>query len=52
MPTSHTWSHMLFHIDAIVLDRVLHDTYIDANVPDVVIHENTYQKSYVMTYVS
>ncbi|KHG03621.1 hypothetical protein F383_27219 [Gossypium arboreum] len=32
---------------------VLHvTTYIDANVPDVVLHENTYKKSYVMTYVS
>ncbi|KHG08837.1 hypothetical protein F383_36060 [Gossypium arboreum] len=26
-------------------------TYIDANVPDMVLHENTYW-TYVMTYVS
>ncbi|KHF97305.1 hypothetical protein F383_36870 [Gossypium arboreum] len=43
---------MISHIDATVPNRVLHDTYIDANVPDVVLHENTYRKSYVMTYVS
>ncbi|KHG06766.1 Aspartate--tRNA ligase [Gossypium arboreum] len=24
----------------------------DADVPDMVLHENTYRKSYVMTYVS
>ncbi|KHG29198.1 hypothetical protein F383_13781 [Gossypium arboreum] len=38
MPTSQTWSYILSHIYA--------------NVPDVVLHENTYQKSNVMTYVS
>ncbi|KHG27941.1 hypothetical protein F383_09642 [Gossypium arboreum] len=27
-------------------------SHIDANVPDVFLHENTYRKSYVMTYVS
>ncbi|KHG20247.1 hypothetical protein F383_24441 [Gossypium arboreum] len=27
-------------------------THIDANVPDVVLHENTYRKYYVMTYIS
>ncbi|KHG14020.1 hypothetical protein F383_18424 [Gossypium arboreum] len=27
-------------------------TYIDANLPNMVLHKNTYQKSYVMTYVS
>ncbi|KHF99033.1 hypothetical protein F383_38252 [Gossypium arboreum] len=43
---------MLSHIDATVLDKVLHDTYIDVNVPNMVLHENTCQKSYVMTYVS
>ncbi|KHG08891.1 hypothetical protein F383_35959 [Gossypium arboreum] len=42
MPTSQTWSYMLSHIDATVLDKVLHvTTYIDANVPYVVLHENT-----------
>ncbi|KHG17430.1 hypothetical protein F383_21536 [Gossypium arboreum] len=43
---------MLSHIEATITNRVLHDTYIAANVPDMVLHENTYGKSYVMIYVS
>ncbi|KHG03899.1 hypothetical protein F383_26910 [Gossypium arboreum] len=42
MPTPQTWSYMLSHIDTTIPDRVLHDTYIEVNVLDMVLHENIY----------
>ncbi|KHG13223.1 hypothetical protein F383_18702 [Gossypium arboreum] len=39
MPMSQTWSYT-------------QKAEVDANVLDVVLHDNTYQKSYVMIYVS
>ncbi|KHF99605.1 2,3-bisphosphoglycerate-independent phosphoglycerate mutase [Gossypium arboreum] len=52
MPTSQTWSYLQSHINATVPDRVLHEPNINANIPNVVLLENTFQKSYVLTYVS
>ncbi|KHG04106.1 hypothetical protein F383_28553 [Gossypium arboreum] len=38
MPTSQTWSYMQSNINAIVLNRVLHEIRYDAEVPDMVLH--------------